>query len=167
LDEHANAFGVALLGDYWRRPIAPDYPIARRTTLDRLSREDARRAFARFAPESGRAVGEAVHWWMDPTMASAAPVYRIAAPILAIGGGKDRVNPATTVRRLANRFPSSQAMFQEFPDMSHWLIGEPEWPEVANLALDWMSHHGLGPSADPKKPKRLRLNLLGLGDAPG
>src|SRR5262249_31990639 len=60
LEEHGNHFGLSLLGDYWRRPIPPDYRVARGATLDRLSREDARRAFARFVPESGRAIREAV-----------------------------------------------------------------------------------------------------------
>ncbi|HYD72696.1 MAG TPA: alpha/beta fold hydrolase, partial [Candidatus Binatia bacterium] len=59
LDEQTHQFGLTLLGDYWRRPIPPDYRVARSTTLDRLTREDARRAFARFVPESGRAIREA------------------------------------------------------------------------------------------------------------
>jgi pimeloyl-ACP methyl ester carboxylesterase len=143
LDEHANAFGVSMLGDYWRRPIPPDYQIARRTTLDRLSREEARRAFARFLPESGRVVFETVQWWLDHSMASAAPPHRIDCPVLAIAGGKDCVNPASTVRQIANRFASSQADFYEFKQMSHWLVGEPEWPEVARLCLEWIARRGL------------------------
>jgi len=161
LDEHGNSFGLTLLGDYWRRPIPPDYRVARGTTLDRLSREDARRAFARFVPESGRAIREAVQWWMDHSMASSAPVYRISAPILALAGGKDRVNPSSTVRRLAGRFPQGQAQFHEFPEMSHWLLGEEEWPDVAKLSLDWLASHGIGPT--PTKPKRKSLGLFGLG----
>ncbi|MFA9271692.1 MAG: hypothetical protein ACEQSX_13225, partial [Baekduiaceae bacterium] len=43
LDEHGNQFGLTLLGDYWRRPIPPDYRVARATTLDRLARDDARK----------------------------------------------------------------------------------------------------------------------------
>jgi len=167
LDEAANAFGVAMLGDFWRRPIAPDYPIARRTTLDRLPRDEARRAFAKFVPESGRAMAETVHWWLDHAMASAAPVYRISAPVLALAGGQDRVNPATTLRRLVNRFPSGQAELREFPDMSHWLIGEPEWPDVAASALDWLDRRALGPQSQ-KTVKRKRTGLFpwsGAADA--
>lgn len=139
LDEHGNSLGLALLGDYWNRPIAPDYTVARANTLDRLSREDARRAFARFTPESGRAVREAMQWWSDHAMAAAAPVYKIAAPILAFAGGKDRVNPASTVRRVVSRFPSGQATFHVFPEMSHWLIGEPEYEDLARLTLGWLA----------------------------
>jgi pimeloyl-ACP methyl ester carboxylesterase len=162
LDEAANAFGVAMLGDFWRRPIAPDYEIARRTTLDRLPREAARKTFAKFVPESGRAVAETVHWWLDGAMASAAPVYKIAAPVLALAGGRDRVNPATTVRRMINRFPPGQAEFRDFDGMSHWLIGEPEWPDVADVALDWLHRRGVRPTA-ATAPKRRKLSIFDIG----
>jgi pimeloyl-ACP methyl ester carboxylesterase len=163
LDEHGNQFGLSLLGDYWRRPIPPDYRVARNTTLDRLARDDARRTFARFVPESGRAIREAVQWWMDHSMAAQAPVYRISAPILALAGGKDRVNPASTVRRLVARFPNGQAHFHEFAEMSHWLIGEPEHADVAKLTLQWLEAREIGPK--PVKPKKKQLSLFGWGEA--
>ena len=164
LDEHGNQFGLTLLGDYWRRPVPPDYRVARATTLDRLSREDARRVFARFVPESGRAIREAVQWWMDHSMAGQAPVYRIAAPGLGIAGGKARVNPASPVRRVIQRFPGGQAHFHEFPEMSHWLVGEPEAGEVAALTLQWMEAREILPK--PAKKKR-QLSLFGWGESAG
>lgn len=155
-DEHSNSFGLAMLGDYWNRPVPPDFRVARATTLDRLDREEARHTFARFVPESGRAVRDAVQWWLDHSMASAAPVAQINVPVLAMAGGRDRVNSASTVRRIAQRFPEGQAAYLEFPDMSHWLIGEPGWESVAQAALDW-----LGATA-PKPAKRRPLKLFGL-----
>lgn len=162
LDEHGNNFGLTLLGDYWRRAIPPDYRVARSTTLDRLAHDDARRVFARFVPESGRAIREAVQWWSDTSMASQAPVYRIAAPVLGVGGGIDRVNPASTVRRVISRFPSEQAQFQEFPTMSHWLMGEPESAEVAEFVLGWMKVRGIG--VVRQKRKRGTISLFGFGE---
>lgn len=161
LDEHSHQFGLTLLGDYWRRPVPPDYRVARATTLDRLQREDARRAFARFVPESGRAIREAVQWWGDHSMASQAPVYRISAPVLAMAGGKDRVNPPSTIKRTVARFPSGQAHFHEFPEMSHWLVGEPEAPEVAQLALQWMQAREI--ATKPARKKK-QLSLFGWGE---
>ena len=165
LDEHGNQFGLTLLGDYWRRPIPPDFRVARTTTLDRLARDDARKTFARFVPESGRAIREAVQWWMDHGMAAQAPVYRISAPVLGLVGGKDRVNPSSTVRRVIGRFPGDQAHFHEFPEMSHWLIGEPEAKDVAALTLQWLSARGIGPK--PVKPKKKQLSLFGWGESAG
>jgi pimeloyl-ACP methyl ester carboxylesterase len=164
LDEHGNHFGLSLLGDYWRRPVPPDFRIARSTTLDRLSRDEARHAFARFVPESGRAIREAVQWWTDHSMASQAPVYRISAPVLGLAGGKDRVNPPSTVRRVIARFPDGQAHFHEFPEMSHWLVGEPEADDVAKLTLQWLEARAILPK--PAKPKR-QLSLFGWGERAG
>jgi pimeloyl-ACP methyl ester carboxylesterase len=162
IEEHGNHLGLSLLGDYWRRPVPPDYRVARSTTLDRLSHEDARKTFARFVPESGRAIREAVQWWLDTSMAGQAPVYRIASPILGVAGGRDRVNPSSTVRRVIARFPEGQAHFHEFPEMSHWLVGEPEALDVARLALQWLEAREIG-----SKPvrKRRQLSLFGWGDA--
>jgi pimeloyl-ACP methyl ester carboxylesterase len=165
LDEQTHQFGLTLLGDYWRRPIPPDYRVARSTTLDRLTRDDARHAFARFVPESGRAIREAVQWWSDHSMASQAPVYRIAAPVLGLAGGKDRVNPASTIRRVIARFPNGQAHFHEFPEMSHWLVGEPEAGDVAKLTLQWFEAREILPK--PAKPKRRQLSLFGWGEGAG
>lgn len=164
LDEHGNHLGLSLLGDYWRRPIPPDYRVARANTLDRLSHEEARRAFARFVPESGRAVREAMQWWSDASMSSQAPVHRIAAPVLGLAGGRDRVNAASTVRRVISRFPDGQAHFHEFPDMSHWLVGEPEAGEVAQITLQWCEARGLAPSP-PKRRKPFAF--FGLGENAG
>jgi len=165
LDEHSNQFGLSLLGDYWRRPIPPDYSVARSTTLDRLERDDARRTFARFVPESGRAIREAMQWWMDTSMSGQAPVYRISAPVLGIAGGKDRVNPASTVRRVVSRFPNGQAHFHEFAEMSHWLVGEPEAPEVSKLVLQWLEAREISPK--PGKAKRRTLTLFGFREEAG
>ena len=165
LDEHGNHLGLSMLGDYWRRPVPPDYRVARATTLDRLSKEDARRAFARFVPESGRAIREAMQWWLDTSMSSQAPVYRITAPVLGLAGGKDRVNPSSIVHRVISRFPNGQAHFHEFPEMSHWLVGEPEAADVAAFTLQWLEARAIAPK--PAKPKRRQLSLFGWGEAAG
>jgi pimeloyl-ACP methyl ester carboxylesterase len=107
-------------------------------------------------PESGRAIREAVQWWSDHSMASQAPVYRIKAPVLGLAGGKDRVNPPSTVRRVIARFPDGQAHFHEFPEMSHWLVGEPEAPEVAQMTLRWLEARDILPKA-VKAKKQLSL----------
>jgi pimeloyl-ACP methyl ester carboxylesterase len=162
MDEHGNSWGLSLLGDYWRRTIPPDYRVARHATLDRLDSNAARKTFARFRHESGRAVMETVQWWLDPTMASAAPVYRIAGPVLGMAGARDRVNSSSTVRRIINRFPKGQAHFHEFADMSHWMIGEPGWEDAATLTLEWLRTVGVRPE-QVKRPAKARFTLFGLG----
>lgn len=159
IEEHGSAVGLTMLGDYWRRPIAPDYSVARHATLDRLERDHAREVYSKFVPESGRVVMETIQWWLDPSMASAAPVYKISAPVLAIAGGRDRVNPASTVRRIAKRFPAGQCVYREFPEMSHWLIGEPEWEDVAHTAIAWLKAKDLAPEAGRRSTPAKHANV--------
>jgi pimeloyl-ACP methyl ester carboxylesterase len=166
LDEHGSSFGLSMLGDYWRRPVAPDYGVARHATLDRMDHAAARKLFARFVPESGRAMMEAVQWWFDPTMESSAPAHRIHAPVLGIAGGRDKVNPASTVKRIIQRFPSGQADFATFPDMSHWLIGEPEWRDVADHVLRWLQNRDLSPPTRRRGARSKTLAAATLDGAP-
>jgi pimeloyl-ACP methyl ester carboxylesterase len=71
---------------------------------------------------------------MDPFMTTRAPT-RLACQVLALAGGRDAIHPPATVRQTANRLGGT---FHSFPEMSHWLPGEPGWQEVADHCLDWI-----------------------------
>jgi len=86
-------------------------------------------------PESGRAVREVLNWWLDPFMTTSVGVGRLPMPSLAIAGDRDVVHPAATVRQTADRIG---AEFRVMPGMSHWLIGEEGWEDVAETALGWL-----------------------------
>lgn len=134
LEEAVSAVSLYALGPYWLQAIAPDYGVVRRYSLDRLPREQRRALYARMTPESGRALWETLNWWLDPFMTtSPGPVK---APVLAIAGGQDVVHPPATVRQTAARLGGA---FHEFPEMSHWLPGEPGWEAVAALCLDFIA----------------------------
>ena len=65
------------------------------------------------------------------------------APLTTDGGGltdtrvgdRDVVHPVATVRQTADRIG---AQLRVMPGMSHWLIGEEGWEEVAEIALSWL-----------------------------
>jgi pimeloyl-ACP methyl ester carboxylesterase len=61
------------------------------------------------------------------------------APLLLIAGGRDHVAPASVTKTNYDLFKRSQATtaYKEFPDRSHFTIGEPGWEEVADYALAW------------------------------
>lgn len=61
------------------------------------------------------------------------------APLLLIGGGNDRVFPASQVRASYRRYARSAAItcYREYPGRSHYTIGEPGWEHVADYALRW------------------------------
>ena len=54
-------------------------------------------------PESGRALFETLNWWLDPFMTTMVRPETIAAPILAMAGGRDVIHPPATVRETARR----------------------------------------------------------------
>jgi alpha-beta hydrolase superfamily lysophospholipase len=63
------------------------------------------------------------------------------APLLLIAGGKDHIAPASTTRANYGLYAQAQTNaitdFKEFPERSHFTIGEKGWEEVADFALTW------------------------------
>ena len=139
MEEAVSAVSLYALGPYWAQAIEPDYTSFRRYGVDRLERSERRAIFDRMRPESGRALFETLNWWLDPFMTTMIRPEQIAAPILAVAGGRDVIHPPPTVRETAKR---AGAQLQVMPDMSHWLIGEPGWRDVADLCLAWMADAG-------------------------
>jgi non-heme chloroperoxidase len=131
--ELASAIGLFHhAGPTWGRAIEPDFGLAAAHALDRLDAAAQRAAFAQFVPESGRALAEMMAWGLDPARAAQVHARDVTVPVLAIAGGRDRINPPATVRLIARRY---RGAYRCFEDMSHWLIGEPDWPELAH-AMD-------------------------------
>jgi pimeloyl-ACP methyl ester carboxylesterase len=135
MEEGASAVSLFALGPFWLQSVAPDYSLAKLYSLNRMDRTARRAVYARMVPESGRALWETLNWWMDPFMTTRAPV-RLDCPVLALAGGRDSIHPAATVRQTASRLGGA---FHSFPEMSHWLPGEPGWQEVAAHCLDWIA----------------------------
>ena len=123
MEEAAAVIGLMSLGAYWTQGVAPDANIARTYSLDRM------------VHESGRALWETFQWWMDPFMTTSVSPGRIAAPVLALAGGRDHIHPPAAVRQTAARLGGA---FRVYPEMSHWLIGEPGFDEVAQDCLAWL-----------------------------
>ena len=136
MEEAISAVSLYALGPYWALPIEPDYATFRRYAVDRLGSAERHALHARMRPESGRAIFETLNWWLDPFMTTLARPERIAAPILALAGGRDAIHPAATVRETARRLG---AAFEELPEMSHWLPGEPGWEAVAARCQGWIA----------------------------
>lgn len=133
MEETLTAFGLHMLGPFWAQGVAPDAGLMKRFSLDRMERADRQTVLERLRPESGRALWETLNWWLDPFMTTS--VGSIDAPCLVLAGERDVVHPPATVRQTAARLG---AAFVEAPGMSHWLLGEPGWEDVAEIALGWL-----------------------------
>ena len=134
LEEAASAVSLYALGPYWLQAVAPDYGVVRRYSDDRLPRPERRAIFARMTAESGRALWETLNWWLDPFMTTS--VAAPGCPVLAVAGGQDVIHPPATVRQTAARLGGS---LEVFPEMSHWLPGEPGWEKVAERCLAFIA----------------------------
>jgi alpha-beta hydrolase superfamily lysophospholipase len=80
--------------------------------------------------ESGRAFGEFAHYPIDET--------RIRAPLLTIAAGRDRLVPASQVRRTAAKYAAVGGELREYRQHGHWLYAEPGWELVAADVYDWL-----------------------------
>jgi pimeloyl-ACP methyl ester carboxylesterase len=135
-EEAISAVTLYALGPYWLQAIPPDYAAARRFSLDRLDRPARQAIFARMRPESGRALWETLNWWLDPFMTTSVPAGRVNAPVLSVVGEGDVIHPPSTVRHTTSRLRGETRML---PGMSHWLLSEPGWEDVADQCLAWLA----------------------------
>jgi len=136
--EMASAGTMLFAGDYWNQPLKPDYGIAAAHSLDRLPPAERHKTFSRFVPESGLATFEIMHWAFDVKRAALVHAESVTCPVLCLVGSHDRINPPSTVRRIAERY-RGRAIFEEVVDHSHWLLGEPGWEKIARRAIDWLA----------------------------
>ena len=127
---------AAMRGPYWAQAIAPDYPIVRASTLDRVPEDVARSLYRRMKAESGRALYEILNWWLDPTLAASVPLGAIEAPALVISGGADQVHSPPTVAATALRLGVAPLVV---PELSHWTMGEPGSEAVTRACLAWLA----------------------------
>ena len=136
LFEIASAQTILLAGNLTNQVLNPDYDVAASHSLDRLPPAQRKRVFAGFVPESGLATFEIMHWGWDAKRASHVKASEVTCPILCLTGQYDRINPPSTVRRIADRYRG--AVYEEVPNHSHWLIDEPGWEKVAGRAVAWL-----------------------------
>jgi pimeloyl-ACP methyl ester carboxylesterase len=136
LEEAATAFGVQMIGPFSSGALPPDRGLMRAYSLDRMPKSEQEAAVARLRPESAMAVRETLNWWLDPFMTTSVGAGAITAPSLVLSGQGDVVHSSATAKATAERIG---AAFQVMPGMSHWLVGEPGWEDVAETALGWLS----------------------------
>jgi pimeloyl-ACP methyl ester carboxylesterase len=136
MEEAVTALGVSVVDPFWSGSVSPDRSLMRMATLDRTPRATSDAILARLVPESSRAVREVLNWWLDPFMTTSVGAGSLSCPALAIVGQRDVVHPVATVRQTAQRIG---AAVRVMPGMSHWLVGERGWEDVAAAALEWLA----------------------------
>ena len=65
------------------------------------------------------------------------------APLLLVAGGQDRVVPRSLVKKNFELYRESRAEidYKEFPDRTHFVVGQEGWEKVADYVLGWALVH--------------------------
>lgn len=117
-----------------------------------LSEEESAKVYERYhIPAPGS-------WVWDPVLANFTPGHQDTyvdfknddrAPLLFISGGEDNIMPASVNESNMHHYRRSKAItdYKEFPQRSHFTVGEEGWEEVADYALDWAVEHARQPAS--------------------
>jgi non-heme chloroperoxidase len=139
LFEIGAAQAMHLQPGYWNQILEPSRDVALAHSLEKLPKHMRDEVFGRFVPESGRATFEIMNWGLDLNHASAVEAGKVHCPLLFLTGSEDRINPPSTVARIAALY-KEQATVEVLDGMGHWLIGEPGWEKLASRALEWLEN---------------------------
>jgi alpha-beta hydrolase superfamily lysophospholipase len=110
-----------------------------------LSEEESKKAYERYAvPGPDHVLFQASVANFNPRSATAVNFHNDdRPPLLMIAGGKDHIVPASTTKANFNLYKKSKALtdYKEFPERSHFTLGQAGWEELADYALNWAVEH--------------------------
>lgn len=119
-----------------------------------LSEEESLKAFNRYAvPGPDHVLFQAAFANFNPDAATAVDFHNNdRAPLLLISGGKDHVSPASVVEANFKLYRKSTAVteYKEYPERSHYTLGQDGWEVVADYALDWAVSHASKSESDER-----------------
>ena len=106
-----------------------------------LSEEDSLAVYNRYAvPGPDHVLFQVAFANFNPHAATAVDFQNNdRAPLLLVSGGKDHVSPASVVEANFKLYRKSTATteYKEFPERTHYMLGQSGWEEVADYALTW------------------------------
>tara|TARA_R110002096_G_scaffold242836_7_gene434698 strand:- start:3171 stop:4001 length:831 start_codon:yes stop_codon:yes gene_type:complete len=157
----ATTIGILLKPFFWKRSQKPGWKAVRFGILNEVEITRAREIYQNFVPESGRAFGELVFWFLDPNRTTTLPIPGPRISTLIISGGRDRITSPPVARALAKVYPHADV--QTYPDHGHWIFEEPGREEVFQKMLEWIEfredsshthlHHGVTKKKDSEQSK--------------
>jgi alpha-beta hydrolase superfamily lysophospholipase len=110
-----------------------------------LTEEESAPIFERYAvPGPDHVLFQAAFANFNPHAATAVNFHNdTRAPLLMIAGGRDHVSPPGVVTANYNLYKKSKAItdYKEYPDRTHYVLGQDGWEDVADFALDWAVSH--------------------------
>jgi non-heme chloroperoxidase len=122
---------------FWNKPVMTTFKEASFGVFNVCPDTLKKTSYDDFVYESGRASFEIVFWYFDRHRASAVDEKEVTCPILVIAGKEDHIIPGIATERIAEKY-KSVSTYKEVEDHAHYLIGEPGWENIANIAREWM-----------------------------
>ena len=112
-----------------------------------LSEEDSRAAYERYAvPGPDHILFQAAFANFNPHAATAVDFANSTrAPLLLVASGKDHVSPPVVVKADYKLYSKASAVteYKEYPERTHFTLGQDGWQEVADDVLAWAETHML------------------------
>jgi pimeloyl-ACP methyl ester carboxylesterase len=134
-----KSFSSVLSGyGFWKKPNRQTFKEAVYSMLQLLPPDEQRKVYDRFVYESGRAASELGFWFLDSKGASKVDEKKVRCPVLVIAGTRDKITPSSVVRKVADKY-GTVSTYKEFPNHAHWVIGEPDWQEIAEYTSGWLN----------------------------
>jgi pimeloyl-ACP methyl ester carboxylesterase len=120
---------------WWRKPHRPTTREALAYTFNTMNAAEATPLSESFVHESGRALLEIAFPWLDGAKSARIAPGKVAAPLLLVGAGRDKLVPPGVVERTARRVGGD---FRLYPNQGHWVLGQPGWQDIANDVAAWL-----------------------------
>ena len=123
-------------GASWRNGYKLDFVRAQRFVFRGVPSYRHRSLYEGLVHESGRALFEIALWPLDFSRAAVVDAKRIGCPVYIVSGGKDRLIPASLVRKVARLYP--QAIQRDYPTRGHWVIDDEDTDEMVRSICGWL-----------------------------
>lgn len=121
-------------------PIQMSFERFQYTFVNTLPLDAQRAAFDKYVvPESRRVPAESL------TAVAHVDFQRPGPPLLLIAGSEDNIIPASLNRSNYAKYrrPASVTDFKEFAGRTHFIIGQENWPQVADYIASWLNDQGM------------------------
>ena len=115
--------------------------------LNRVPRAKHAGIFAGTVYDSGGVYEDIAYPDRDPERSAHVDETKITAPILTLGGARDRAVPISDVRLAAEKYSRIGGDYLEYPDHGHWIVDEPGTDRVIGDIATWLASKRITPDA--------------------
>ncbi len=123
---------------FWKNPMWITFNDVVYSILNLVPAAERREIYDKFAYESGWAAAEIGFWLFDSKGAAKVDESRVTCPVLVVAGAEDKITSKSVVRKVAKKYEAVSS-YKEFENHAHWVIGEPDWDDIAGYVDEWLN----------------------------